>query len=53
MSNPCAQYNALQSATFDRSARGSDGLAEDATAGSDNDDAAKGGDCLNGTVVGR
>ncbi len=52
ISNPCAQYNTLQSTTFDHSTRGSDGLAEDATGGSDSNNASKGGDCLIGTIVG-
>jgi hypothetical protein len=53
ISNPCTQYNTIQSTIFDRSARGSDELAEDAMAGSNDNDAAKGGDCLNGTIIGK
>jgi hypothetical protein len=51
MRNPCAQYNTLQSTTLDHSTRGSNGLAEDAMAGSDNNNAAKGGNPLNGTII--
>jgi hypothetical protein len=46
-------YNTLQSTIFDRSTRGSDGLVEDATAGSNNHNTAKEGNYSNGTVVGQ
>ncbi len=49
----CDKYKTLQSTAFDRCSRGGNGLAKNAMEGSDNKDATKGGDRLNGTVVGQ